>query len=166
MTDALVIFPNKVFLMNLHYNTSGAESSAESDAAGVFLFYGESVLLCKRCMLYEGAEVHFGGYWSPFTGTIEKGESAMITAIRELEEESGLKINIFSLKYIKEIQRGNSCLTLYAHELSKHFCPLLDAEHTEFGYFRINDLHLYPTPIDDEIKEAVKFYASTLRLEK
>ena len=134
-------------------------------AAGVFLFYGESVLLCKRCMLYDGVEVAFGGHWSPFVGTTEKGESAMGTATRELEEESGLKINIFSLKYIKEIQDGNCRLTLYAHELSEHFSPRLNAEHTEFGYFRITDIDLHPTPIDDAIKGAIKFYTSKLRLQ-
>lgn len=135
-------------------------------AAGVLLFYGELVLLCKRCLEYEGNPVPYGGYWSPFTGSLEKGESPLVAAARELHEESGLKVCSWDLKYIKEIQRPDNSLVLYAHELKKHFVPSLDAEHSEYGYFKIRDLKMHPKPLDIEIKQAIDFYNTVLRHHK
>ena len=148
--------------MNLHYKAP----IPCKDAAGVFLFYEDSVLLCKRSLLFEGAPVPYGGYWSPFTGTIEEGESPMVTAQRELKEESGLEVKIHELKYIKEINRPDARLILYVHELNDFFSPILDAEHSEFGYFKISDLTLRPHPLDLDIQEAIDFYCSTLRVKK
>ena len=127
------------------------------------MFYGELVLLCKRCLQYEGTPVPYGGYWSPFTGSLEEGESPLGAAARELREESGLKVRSWDLKYIKEIQRPDTSLVLYAYELKKHFVPSLDAEHSEYGYFKINDLKMHPKPLDREIKKAIDFYNSVVR---
>jgi len=137
--------------------------SEEAPAAGVLLFHNDVVLLCKRAREFKGAPVKFGGYWSPFTGSVEGGESPLVCAARELEEESGLKIFACDLRYIKEIQRPETSLVLYAYELEKYFVPHLDAEHTEYGYFKLSDLHLHPQPLDSEIYNAIEFYISTLR---
>ena len=60
-------------------------------AAGVLITCKNCVVLSKRIKTYEGQKVSYGGYWSPFAGLIEKGEDARDAAIRELEEESGVK---------------------------------------------------------------------------
>ena len=142
----------------------GLRVNRVSRAAGVILFLGESVLLCKRTFTYKGNPVLFGGYWSPFTGAIEDGESPLVCAARELFEESGLEVNFLDLKYITEIQRKNASLTLYAYELDSFFSPTLDVEHTEFGYFKTADLKTSPMPLDDPIREAIELYLNKLRL--
>lgn len=135
-------------------------------AAGVFLFYGKTVLLCKRAELWNGDPIPYGGYWAPFTGAVEEGESPPVTASRELEEESGLKVLPYNLKYIKEISQRDTSLVLYAHELQELFIPVLNGEHSEFGYFKIADLDFHPKPLDGAIKDAIRRYTSILRIQK
>lgn len=132
-------------------------------AAGVLLFYGDLVMLCKRCMLYNGKPVPYAGHWSPFTGAVEARESPIMAAVRELKEESGLDVPAHSLRYIQEISRSTRSLVLYAHELSDYFTPVLDEEHTEYGYFKISDLSVSPWPVDEEVKAAIDLYCSRLR---
>ena len=134
------------------------------NAAGVILFFGNSVLLCKRTFIYDGAPVSFGGYWSPFVGSIEPGESPLMCAARELFEESGLKVDFLDLKYITEIGGKNLLLTLYAYELDHLFIPVLDEEHTEFGYFKLSTLNSFPTPMDAPVSESIRLYLNKLRL--
>lgn len=130
-------------------------------AAGVILLYGELVLLCKRISIdlehgYEGGRVPYGGYWSPFAGAIEEGESPVEAAARELEEESGLKIEPHHLTYMAEIPREEGPFILHAHELSALFNPVLDYEHTEYGYFKIESLGTSPCPICPEVVTVIQ----------
>ena len=134
-----------------------------SDSAGVILFFGDLILLSKRAVAHKGIPVSFGGYWSPFTGAIEEGESPLCCAVRELREESGLEIDSWDLKYITGISRENSSLVLYGYELDHYFIPSLDFEHTEYGYFKISDLKTSPIPLDKEIFKAILHYTTVLR---
>lgn len=115
-----------------------------SRSAGVVLLYGDLVLLAQRCTLFKGMKVPFGGYWSPFAGAIESGESAAEAAARELWEEAGKKVSSEHLTYIGETRKG--AFILYAYELDNLFVPTLDYEHTEYGYFKIDTLHTSPSP--------------------
>ncbi len=132
-------------------------------AAGVLLFYQDSVLLAKRCLLFRGEEVPFGGHWSPFTGAIEEGENPLVAAVREVKEESGLELDICDLTYITSIEGHARSLTLYGNELPSLFEPVLDEEHTEYGYFKLTELHKAPTPIDEDILTAIERYVNVLR---
>jgi len=127
-------------------------------ASGVLLFYGNSVLLCKRCVTFHGLPVTFPGYWSPFTGALEEGENPIVAAIRELEEESGLQLKMHDLRYLTQLEDESRVLTLYAHELRELFHPRLDAEHTEYGYFKLESLHMSPSPLCPLIRKVVQEY--------
>ena len=132
-------------------------------AAGVLLFHEACVVLAKRCLQYRGRPVPFPGYWSPFAGAIEEGESPLVAAVRELKEETQLEVELVDLAYITTIDGPARSLVLYAHELPSPFQPVLDEEHTEYGYFKINDLHAGPFPLDGEIRRAISRYETLLR---
>ena len=130
------------------------------NASGVILFWGDLVCLSKRCLLFNGSKPPFAGYWSPFTGAIEVGESPAEAAIRELHEESGLKITTADVTYINCIKRPTTSLHLYAHELAERYSPVLDSEHTEYGYFQIRDLDIHPSPLCESIRNSILLYQS------
>jgi 8-oxo-dGTP pyrophosphatase MutT (NUDIX family) len=134
-----------------------------SSAAGVLLFYGDLVLLARRITEdSEGVKPSFGGYWSPFAGAIENGESSREAAARELWEESGKKVPIEHLIHMGEVQREKGSFILYAYKLEDLFVPTLDGEHTEYGYFKINTLHASPNPTCPKVVEmAQDFHASS-----
>jgi len=50
---------------------------------------GTSVLLGKRNF---SPEINFPGYWAPFAGAIEYGETPAAAAERELFEETQIKV--------------------------------------------------------------------------
>ena len=103
-------------------------------AAGVAVLFQNSILLAKRVESWNGKPVPYGGYWSIFGGTIEEGENPMMCAVRELEEESEIKISITDLKFIN---------------------PVLNEEHTEFGWFSIDALSNFQEDIDPKIVECI-----------
>ena len=139
-----------------------------SRASGVILFYGELVLLCKRILFDTNRGVKipvpYGGYWSHFAGAVEEGESPIGAAARELWEESGLKVGVHKLQYIREIPKdGGGVFILYGHELDDFFAPSLNFEHTEYGYFKIDSLQTSPSPVCSRIVEAIQDFNSMHR---
>ena len=69
-------------------------SHVNKRAAGLTICFEEEILLAKRCETWNGKPIPLGGYWSIFGGAIEKEENPMIAAIRELYEESRIKIDL------------------------------------------------------------------------
>ena len=130
-------------------------------AAGTVVFYKNSVLLAKRCLLWEGRPVLFAGYWSIFTGSIEEGENPIKAAQRELEEETQIQAPFASLKYIKALQTDLCELTIYAYEAPELLIPVLNAEHTEYGWFSLSSLDNFPEKIDAPIQECILSYSKT-----
>ena len=126
--------------------------------SSVALVHGNSVLLAKRCELWNDQPIPFGGYWSTFSGSIEKNESPMHCAIRELEEESQLKFNIEDLKFVKIIYEKDVTIHFYVIELEDIVFPILNAEHTEYGWFFIDDLDGFVGDIDKNYVECIKKY--------
>jgi len=124
--------------------------------AGVAFLYGHLILLSKRIFEYKGKPIGHGGYWSPFAGHVEEGESPIACAVREVWEESGKKIKVTDLTYIKEIPREDGTFILYACELDSIFTPELNFEHTEYGYFKIKTLHTSPCPSCPDVVKAVR----------
>ncbi len=49
---------------------------------------------------------HRGGFWQPVTGTIEKGEEISHCAVRELEEETGIRTPVYPLGYVHSFLFG------------------------------------------------------------
>jgi len=131
-------------------------------AAGVVLISGDLVLLCKRAEFFEGQRLPYGGFWSPFAGAIEQGETPAQAAKRELYEESEIDLPIELFKFNKTILRTineqyNKDFHLFVVELDSIPEVVLDEEHTEQGTFLIEHLHTIE-PIDEEIIKVIKSY--------
>ena len=78
--------------------------SIENKASGVAIFFGNTVLLAKRsknCYI-TGEPAPFGGYWSIFAGSLEKGEKHQECAVREALEEANSKLDPYNIE--KELQ--------------------------------------------------------------
>lgn len=123
-------------------------------AAGVVLISGDLVLLCKRIYVCDGIKVGYGGYWSPFAGAIEDGESPAETARRELIEEAGVELPIEKFNFKKVIHTDRE-FHLFVIELDSIPEILLDQEHTEQGVFKIDLLHTIE-PIDENVINTIK----------
>ena len=125
-----------------------------SVAAGALVYYENLVLLAKRVDFWEGEKVMFGGYWSIFAGSIEANESPIDCAQRELEEETQIIGKNF--QYITTLHRQFTQLHIYSLELKRQETPIINAEHTDFGWFDISTIDSKPTPIDDNLKNCIK----------
>ena len=124
-------------------------------AAGVAVLFQNSILLAKRVESWKGQPIHYGGYWSVFGGTIEEGENPMMCAVRELEEESQIKISITDLKFIKKIIDHDLEFVFYVTEVPSLINPVLNEEHSEFGWFSIDALNNFQEDIDPKIVECI-----------
>ena len=124
-------------------------------AAGVAVLFQNSILLAKRVESWNGKPVPYGGYWSVFGGTIEEGENPMMCAVRELEEESQIKISITDLKFIKKIIDHDLEFVFYVTEVPSLINPVLNEEHSEFGWFSIDALNNFQEDIDPKIVECI-----------
>ena len=124
-------------------------------AAGVAVLFQNSILLAKRVESWNGKPVPYGGYWSVFGGTIEEGENPMMCAVRELEEEAQIKISITDLKFIKKIIDHDLEFVFYVTEVPSLINPVLNEEHSEFGWFSIDALNNFQEDIDPKIVECI-----------
>ena len=132
------------------------------EAAGVCILYEGLVCLAKRVYRCAGSgkPVSHGGYWSPFGGAIEKNESPRACAARELKEETQVDVSVTDLCHIKTISnKDGSTYELYGYH-AKALEPItLNNEHTEYGYFKIKDLHTSLNPICPLVVKAIQeFY--------
>ena len=126
-------------------------------AAGVALVCGHLVLLAKRIVSYKGSRVAFGGYWSLFTGVMEEGESPEECARRELWEEAQLSPQ-GNVVFVKTLRNKHCSLAVYGTSFPQLVTPLLNYEHTEYGWFDIRSLGNFPEKIDRGIVECIQEY--------
>lgn len=138
-------------------------SPASKRAAGVAVICKELVLLAKRVEFWgeEKTPVPLGGYWSIFAGSIEEGEGPMVCAVRELKEEAQIEADFIDITYTKTIANEEVSLAVYVLELKEIANPILNEEHTEFGWFKINSLESFPDKIDPKIIDCLKHYKKT-----
>ena len=131
-------------------------SSEGCPHAGVALTLNGLVALGRRIEVcpHTKKPPPFAGYWSVFCGAIEDGETAEEAGVREVKEETGLDINIDGLVFLGKIRS----LALFTYELNEYTPIELDYEHTEYGYFKISQIHNSPSPVDDEIADALQIY--------
>jgi 8-oxo-dGTP pyrophosphatase MutT (NUDIX family) len=129
------------------------------NCAGICLVSKSLVLLCRRIEFFNGKSVELGGYWSPFAGSIEEGESPKECAIRELKEESGVVIDSDKVVFQKIIKRkkGRVHFHFFIAELDSFPEIELDYEHTEFGVFKIDCLETL-NPVDSKVIKSLKLY--------
>ena len=122
-------------------------------AAGVIIKYGKTVLLCKRSNI-----CNFAGYWSIPAGAIEEGEMPFVAAERELFEETKIKIKnplsfVMKTDGMRSERREKEPFYIYEYNAPELLLPILDFEHTEYGYFKPENL---PQPMCENVIEAIK----------
>lgn len=129
-------------------------------AAGVVICCNNSVILCKRIIKYKGQKVDYGGYWAPFSGAIEEGESPKDAAIRELKEESGVEAKKENLIYLNTFKNKKTHFSLYLLEVKDFPKIKLCEEHTHMAYFNIESLKELPESYktDSKIIKSIQDY--------
>jgi len=133
-------------------------------AAGVIVVYKNSVLLAKRIETYEGKPVPFGGYWSIFTGALEQEDLSIVHAAqRELQEETGIQVSLGELRFVDKIHNPGCTLSIYGYDAPNLVMPVLDFEHTEFGWFLIESLETFSEKIDPKVLECIYSYKNLNR---
>ena len=131
------------------------------EAAAVCIFYGDTVCLARRRMAcpLSGQPIEFPGYWAPFGGAIDPHENPMTAACRELKEEAQIELDISDLKYMESITNDDgSTYTLYAYHTDSILFPLLNFEHTEYGYFLLDGLSTAVSPLCPQVENAILSY--------
>ena len=113
------------------------------DRGGVLYSYNGKYLLC----LGEASRK-----WHVPKGHIQKGENPLEGSIREFTEETQISLNDIPELLDSWDSRGGK-FHLFKLEGSKKFKPILNHEHTDWGYFSVNEL---PNPINKHIKESIK----------
>jgi len=106
--------------------------------------------LCKR-----SPKESMPGVWSIPSGHIEEGESPLDGALREFEEETNIKLPnklqlIGFINRYKKDKTKKGMVYVFYYESDKELIPDLTKakdghEHTECGYFSINEIDEYST---------------------
>lgn len=125
-------------------------------AAGCIIYKNSLVLLARRI---EGPKVAYSGYWSIFAGSREPpAEPPRVCASRELEEETGIKVLPNDLVFCKTIYSGPKTFDIFKYNFNELPSVNLNEEHTEYGWFKIEELDKFPYLIDEKIVNIIKSY--------
>lgn len=114
-------------------------------------------------LLKRAPDVIYAGSWRMVGGKIEPGEKAYETAIRELEEETGLKpLRMWSVPYINSFYEASkdrvNIIPVFAVQ-SNSDKVRLSREHAEFRWLPYDDaLALLPWPAQQEGLRIVHAY--------
>lgn len=127
-------------------------------ASGIGIIYRDLILLAKRVELWNSKPVPLGGYWSIFAGSINENETLQDCAIRELYEESQIKVSNHDLIDGCSINNDELRFKIFFAELDYQPSPILNAEHTEYGWFDIHKLKQFPYDIQEDLIKCVENY--------
>lgn len=133
------------------------KAANNNTASGVAILHERSVLLAKRCnnCYLTNKPIPFGGYWSIFGGTIDQGETPKECAGRELYEESKIFVDFKDIEFVKSFKDKYSTFYFHVHYCKEIVIPKLCKEHTEFGWFKIEELKNFSEPIDPKIVDCI-----------
>lgn len=127
-------------------------------AGGIGVVYKDLILLGCRTEYVNGKRIPFGGYWSIFGGSCGDKENPMVCALRELKEETQIDIAFHNILYSRSIPNEDNIFNVYFAELDYQPDVNLNEEHTEYGWFSIDDLHCFPYEIDERLVEIIIQY--------
>ena len=124
------------------------KSSFQSEEPSVEV---STVILQKKnhfLLLKRNNDKSQGGKWSVPGGKKELAETPIETALRELHEETGIKLKsqdlIFRKSYYLDHSEYFFKLHIFSYQVPSDFCDtkikLGAKEHTEFGFFTFNEL--------------------------
>ena len=114
------------------------------DTGGVLYYWNDKVLLCLGSR---------SGRWNVPKGHIMKGETPLDGSVREFTEETQISLNgIPELDSTYKKDNGGE-FYLYVLKGNTKFIPRINHEHTDWGYFDVNDL---PDSTDDWVKETIE----------
>ena len=116
--------------------------------AGIALLRNGQVLLCKRSPDME----KYPNVWSVPAGHVEEGETPEVCAVRELMEETCIPVG-GEIKLAGIIDKVDGMFYLYYVEIPEFHVPILDVEHVDYGYFKIDNL---PNPMDPDMIRLLK----------
>ena len=132
-------------------------AKAANRASGVAVLCGGSVLLAKRskkCHL-TGSPLNLGGYWSIFAGSIDPGETPKEAAARELFEESKIFVDFKHIKFFETIKDSNCEFYVHTYKSDSLLIPELCKEHTQSGWFLIENLDNFTELLDVKLKDCL-----------
>ena len=109
-----------------------------NNIAGILISYKDEFMLCKRV----------SGKWSIPKGHMQEGEQPLEAALRELEEETAIQLEGKPKLISTSKTREGGTFYMFGISVSEKLTPILDHEHTEYGYFTKDNL---PTPLDKEL---------------
>jgi 8-oxo-dGTP pyrophosphatase MutT (NUDIX family) len=113
------------------------------DTGGVLYYWYDKVLLCLGSR---------SGKWNIPKGHIMIGEEPLAGSVREFTEETQIVLNgIPELDSTYKKDNGGE-FYLYVLKGTRKFIPRINHEHTDWGYFDVNDL---PSPVDGWVEEIV-----------
>jgi len=127
-------------------------------AGGIGVVYNNLILLGCRTEYVDGKRIAFGGYWAIFGGSCDENENPMICAIRELKEETQIDLKFHNIIYSRSIHNEDNIFHVYFTELDHQPNVILNKEHTEYGWFSIDELDKFPYDIDPRLVEVIQKY--------
>ena len=119
---------------------------------GVMIKCKNKVLLCKR--RDDIPDIALPDYWSVPCGYVEEDEEIKAAAIRETLEETQIELDVASVRFLSAYPAhgGHGVFYDYICEIEEEAEPIIDEEHSEWGYFSKDEI---PTPITDELRNDV-----------
>lgn len=125
----------------------GRGTNSNPAFSGVLIKCKNKVLLCKR--REDIPDTALPDYWSVPAGYVEPEEEIKQAAIRETLEETKIELDVASVKFLAAWPaHGGGIFYDYVAEIEKELEPIIDEEHSDWGYFSVDDL---PAPITKEL---------------
>jgi len=113
------------------------------DIGGVLYYWYDKVLLCLGSR---------SGKWNVPKGHIMKGETPLEGSVREFTEETQIVLNGIP-ELANTYKKDGGEFYLYVLKGTTEFIPRINHEHTDWGYFDVNNL---PSPVNGWIKETIE----------
>lgn len=118
---------------------------------GVLIKCKNKVLLCKR--REDIPNTALPDYWSVPAGYVEPHEEIKEAAIRETLEETKIELDVASVKFLAAWPaHGGGIFYDYLAEIENEIEPVIDEEHSDWGYFSKEEL---PQPITTELQNDI-----------